>query len=149
MCSSDLAEVQTADGGTIPRDMNVVIKATDASHFNVSWTSTTYRADGTTKDKSYSINFSQRGKSDVYEAAMKRDLFGNDIQLDPMKGEPYVWGRIIDDTLTVYSLTVDTEGGYDLQQFDRKLAEGGLELTFQNIHNGTIARSVTTFLKKQ
>ena len=80
---------------------------------------------------------------------MKRNVFGHNVQLDPMKGEPYVWGRIDGDTLSIYSMFVTEDGGYEIQQFDRTLATGGLELQFQNVLNGVIQRTVSTFLEKQ
>jgi hypothetical protein len=71
------------------------------------------------------------------------------VQLDPMKGEPYVWGRIDGDTLSVYSLFVAEDGGYEIQQFDRTLTTGGLMLDYQSVRNGQINRTVTTFLERQ
>jgi hypothetical protein len=79
---------------------------------------------------------------------MKRNVFGHDVQLDPMKGEPYVWARIHGDTLSVYSLFVAEDGGYEIQQFDRTLATGGLDLDFQSVRNGEIQRTVSTFLTR-
>ena len=142
------AAVLMADGSSVPRDMSVKI-AERGDGYNVSWSSTSYRDDGRTKVSAFSIDFTATGRTGVFSAAMKRDVFGHAVQLDPMKGEPFVWGRILGETLTVYSLFVDAEGGYELQQFDRTLAEGGLDLDFSRVSNGTVARSVNTFLKKQ
>jgi hypothetical protein len=80
---------------------------------------------------------------------MRRNVFGHDVQLDPMKGEPFVWARIEGDTLSVYSLFVTETGGYEIQQFDRTLADGGLSLDFQVVINGKIQRTVSTFLERQ
>ena len=66
-----------------------------------------------------------------------------------MKGEPFVWGRIRGDTLTIFSLFVDENGDYEIQQFDRTLADGGLTLKFTDSRNGRPQRSVETFLKRQ
>jgi hypothetical protein len=142
------AEVLALDGTRIPRDMSVEISLTKEG-FQVQWTSVTYRDDGRTKEKSYSINFIPSDREAVFAAAQTRNMFGQDVQLDPMKGEPYVWARIIDSTLTVYSLFVGEHGGYSLQQYDRTLAEGGLQLRFQTIRDGEIQRAVETFLVKQ
>mmetsp|Transcript_7024 Transcript_7024/g.11370 ORF Transcript_7024/g.11370 Transcript_7024/m.11370 type:complete len:81 (+) Transcript_7024:73-315(+) len=79
---------------------------------------------------------------------MRRNVFGHEVQLNPMKGEPYVWSRIDGETLTVYSLFVDVDGGYSLQQYDRTLADGGLNLRFQTIRDGEILRAVETFLTR-
>ena len=142
------AEVLSADGTLTPRDMSVSISE-GRKGFTVKWTSTTYKPDGRVKEKSYSIDFVASERPGIYAAAMTRNVFGHTVQLDPMKGEPFVWGRINQDTLTVFSLFVDDVGGYELQQFDRTLAEGGLMLEFTNLHNGVKQRSVSTFLAKQ
>lgn len=142
------ADILSADGSASKRDMSVSISETKAG-FTVEWTSATHKPDGRVKEKSYSISFVPSDRDGIYAAAMTRNVFGHAVQLDPMKGEPFVWGRIDTDTLTVYSLFVDDVGGYELQQFDRTLAEGGLTLEFTNLLNGTLQRSVTTFLQKQ
>ncbi len=142
------AEVVDSDGTATPRDMSVSIHETKGG-FNVSWTTTTYKADGRIKDEKYSVDFQSSDRADVYSAAMKRNVFGHEVPLDPMKGEPFVWGRIDGDTLTVFSLFIDENGGYELQQFDRTLAEGGLNLSFSRFRDGVKSRSVETFLKKE
>lgn len=142
------AEVTLADGSKQPRDMNVVIEQTKDG-FIVRWSSTSIRSDGSRNEKSYSVEFVPSDRGEVFAAAMKRNVFGHSVQLDPMKGEPYVWGRIHDDTLTVYSLFVAEDGGYEIQQFDRTLATGGLTLDYQSVRNGQINRTVTTFLEAE
>ena len=145
---SGSAEVISADGTATPRDMSVEISETRKG-FEVKWTSTTYRVDGRVSEKSYEVSFVPSDRPGIYAAAMETNVFGHAVQLDPMKGEPYVWGRIVGDTLTVYSLFVDDEGGYELQQFDRSLADGGLNLDFSRVRNGEKKRSVTTFLERE
>ncbi|WP_368040240.1 hypothetical protein [Ruegeria atlantica] len=142
------ANVVDDDGTETPRDMSVSIHETKDG-FNVSWKTTTYKPDGRVKDQSFSIDFKQSDRSDVYSAAMKRNVFGHEVPLDPMQGEPFVWGRIEGETLTVFSLFIDENGGYELQQFDRTLADGGLNLSFSRFRNGVKSRSVDTFLQKQ
>ena len=142
------AEIVDADGTKTPRDMSVTITETKKG-FNVSWTTTTYKPDGRIKEGRYSVDFVPSDRPNVYAAAMARNVFGHEVQLNPMKGEPYVWGRIEGNTLTVYSLFIDDHGGYEMQQFDRTLAEGGLNLSFSRFRNGTKSRSVETFLEKQ
>ncbi|MFD2741102.1 hypothetical protein ACFSUD_16085 [Sulfitobacter aestuarii] len=143
------AEIISSDGSRSDRDMSVSIFPTGKDSFAVAWTSVTRQVDGRAKSKSYRIEFRPTAREDVYAAAMRQDVFGNAVQLNPMKGEPYVWARIIDDTLTVFSLYVDAQGGYDLQQFDRTLTEGGLLLDFLSIHNGAEVRRISTFLERK
>jgi len=142
------ANVVDADGESTPRDMSVSIHETSKG-FNVSWKTTTYKLDGRIKEQKFSVDFLPSDRADVFSAAMKRNVFGHEVPLDPMKGEPFVWGRIEGDTMTVFSLFIDERGGYELQQYDRTLAEGGLDLSFSRFANGVRSRLVQTFLKKQ
>ena len=141
------AHVIGVDGKIIPRDMSVSISETKDG-FEVQWTSITYRSDGKVKEKSYEIEFVPSDRPAVFAAAQRRNVFGHEVQLDPMKGEPYVWARLVDDTLTVYSLFVGEDGGYGLQQYDRTLADKGLNLRYQVVRNGEIQRAVETFLTR-
>lgn len=142
------AEVVSADGRRTPRDMSVKISASKKG-FTVEWTSTTHRPDGSFKSKSYAIDFLPTERNGLFSAGMRRNVFGHAVQLDPMKGEPFVWGRIHGDTMTMFSLFVDENGDYEIQQFDRTLAAGGLDLKFIVTRNGVEQRSVETFLKRQ
>ncbi|WP_157598671.1 hypothetical protein [Tateyamaria omphalii] len=144
---SGSAEVVQVDGTSVPRDMSVEISETREG-FTVTWTSVTYRASGKVSEKSYTVDFVPSGRGQVYAAAQKKNVFGHEVQLDPMKGEPYVWARIDGTTLTVFSLFVDVDGGYNLQQYDRTLTGGGLDLRFQTIRDGRILRAVDTFLER-
>ena len=142
------AEVAAADGSKQMRDMSVEIAETREG-FKVEWSTVTYRKDGSAKEKSYAIEFVPSDRGDVYASAMKRNVFGHDVQLDPMKGEPYVWSRFNGDTLSVYSLFVAEDGGYEIQQFDRTVVEGGLNLDYKSVRNGQIQKTVSTFLSRK
>jgi hypothetical protein len=77
---------------------------------------------------------------------MKVNVFGGNVALDPMQGDPYVWARIEGPTLTVYALHILDDGGYEMQVYDRTIAEGGLELRFSRIRNGTSLRDIRASL---
>lgn len=143
---SGSAEVETYDGGTARRDMSVSIRE-DRDGFTVKWNSTTWR-DGEGKQKAYTISFVPTDRDNVFAAAMTRNVFGHEVPLDPMKGEPYVWSRIVDDTLTIFSLYVSASGGYELQQFDRTLVPEGLRLDFTASSDTARRRTVTTVLSR-
>ena len=144
---SGSAEVD-GNGAKEMRDMSVEISK-NKEGFTVGWESTIHRADGRVKTKSYSINFVPTDRDNIFSSAMKTNVFGHAVPLDPMVGDPYVWSRITGDTLTVFSLHVDEEGGYEMQQYNRTLSEGGLQLDFQRIRNGEIQKAVSTFLNKK
>lgn len=142
------ADMVRADGSLERRDMSVKIQET-RDGFNVTWQSVSYKPDGRQKEANYTIDFLPTDRDGIFSAAMRRNVFGHAVQMDPMKGEPFVWGRIAGDTLTVYSLFVAEDGGYELQQYDRTLTVNGLKLDFSRIINGDRARSVETLLEKQ
>ena len=142
------AQLTTVDGHAENRDMSVSISETKDG-FRVEWASVTHKEDGRKKEKSYTVDFLPSERPGIFAAAMQRNVFGHAVQLDPMKGEPYVWGRIVGETLTVYSLFLHDDGRYELQQFDRTLVEGGLRLNYIAIRDGAPQRSVETFLKRE
>ncbi|MEX0349648.1 MAG: hypothetical protein AB3N15_09530 [Paracoccaceae bacterium] len=142
------AEMLKSDGTLEARDMSVSISETQ-NGFNVSWTTVAFKHDGRVKEQAFSIDFIPTDRSGVFSAAMKRNVFGHEVQLDPMKGEPFVWGRIWGDTMTVYSLFIDDAGGYEMQQFDRTLTKDGLDLNFSRVRDGLPERSINTMLEKK
>lgn len=144
---SGAAEVEIYDGSIARRDLSVSIAPTDDG-FAVRWSTTTWR-EGRGKQKSYAIEFRPTDRSGVFAAGMRRNVFGHAVPLDPMKGEPYVWARITGDTLTVFSLFVQENGGYEMQQYDRTLAPGGLTLEFSLSGTGIPTRTISTFLERQ
>jgi hypothetical protein len=136
------------DGTATQRDASVEIEAA-APGFVVKWDTATRRSDGSVKTKSYTVNFQPTERDGVFGAAMRKNVFGKEVPLDPMKGEPYVWSRIVGDMLTVFSIYVYDDGSYEIQQFDRTLVDGGLELEFSTAKNGEVHRKISAFLQRE
>ncbi len=141
------AEV-TVNGETLKRDMSVTVEPSKDG-FLLNWNSVTYRADGRIKEKTYAIEFVPSARDNIYESAMKKNLFGKSTPLDPLQGEPFVWARIEGDTFSVFSLFIDEMGDYEIQEFHRTLVDGGLDLVFRRMHNGVLEREIHTLLKRQ
>jgi len=142
------AEVTNVDGTSAPRDLSVEIEITRKG-FNVNWETITYKLDGRVKEARFSIEFLASKRPNQFSAAMGRDIFGHAVQLDPMRGDPYVWAHIDGKTLTVYSLFIGEDGGYEMQEYARTLVDGGLELDFERIRNGERMKTVKTILLRQ
>ncbi len=146
---SGSAQVEGQTGGeSSQRDMSVRIAAIDEG-FAVHWTSISHKSDGRLKEKAYSVNFLPTPRDGIYSSAMGVNVFGNRVPLDPMKGDPYVWGRIGGDTLTVFSLLIDDRGGYEMQEYNRTLTAGGLDLEYKRVRNGEKLKSIRVFLEQQ
>ena len=130
----------------INRDLGVLIRETDEG-FKVDWEVTTLKPGKKAKTKEYSISFTPTKRDHVFQAAMQPSIFGGKKPLDPIKGDPYVWARIIDQTLTIFALLINDDGGYELLIYDRSLADDGLNLSFSRIQNGNQLKTISSFLE--
>lgn len=144
---SGSVELAHADGTVELRDMSVAISEIRKG-FSVEWSTASIREDGSRKVKTYDVTFVETDRAGIFAAAMQRNVFGHAVQMDPMKGHPYVWGRITGQTLTVFSMFIAPNGDYEMQQYDRTLADGGLELRYIVHRNGVPTRTLSTFLER-
>ena len=135
------------DGETTTRDLGVSIEP-DGEYFKITWSTATRRDDGELRHKSYSISFASTRRPDVYRSAMRTDMFGNRVPMDPLSGDPFVWCRIAGRTLTVYALLINDDGRYDLQIYDRTLVDKGLDLKFTRLREGHPPKVLTAFLER-
>ncbi|MGZ9086941.1 MAG: hypothetical protein ACXW3R_15720 [Rhodoplanes sp.] len=119
------------DNHATDRDLSVTIEPSGDKGFVVSW-STAVRAEGggAEKRKAYTITFQPTQRAGVYSSAMRANVFGERVPMDPFKGDPFVWARLSGKTLSVYALIIQADGGYDLQIYDRTLSASGLDLVF-------------------
>ena len=136
------------EGETQGRDLKTMITPVDDG-FNISWTSITHKADGDIKSKTYSIEFVPSQRANIYGSAMKTNMFGKQVPLDPLQGEPFVWSRFEGDTLSVFSLFINEVGEYEMQEYHRTLADGGLDLLFRRVSNGVPQKEINAFLARE
>ncbi|MCX8228139.1 MAG: hypothetical protein OTI35_18885 [Sulfitobacter sp.] len=135
------------EGEVKRRDMSTTIVPTKTG-FRLSWTSVSHKDDGRAKSKSYDIFFEPSDRANIYASAMKINVFGKGIPLDPLKGEPFVWARLMNDTLSVFSLMIDQTGEYEMQEFHRTLVDEGLQLDFVRIRDGVPLKEIRTLLRR-
>lgn len=135
-------------GETEPRDLSTTISPTKEG-FSVTWTSVLYRRDGRRTEKTYTIEFLPSQRAGIFGSAMKVNVFGKQVPLDPLQGEPFVWARLEGDTLSVFSLIITEDGQYHLQEYHRTLADGGLELLFRRVTDGQPHKEIRAFLARQ
>ncbi|MTI10479.1 hypothetical protein [Curvivirga aplysinae] len=85
----------------------------------------------------------------VYGSAMRKNLFGKWEPLNPMKGDPYIWAKIDNDTFIVYAMIITEDGGYEMQQYNRRIIDDKtMELVFNRIRDGEKLRTIKGFLKR-
>lgn len=139
--------VSSGAGPISKRDIGVSIEPRNGG-FNVTWTTVTQKPDGRVKRKTYSIDFEPSRRENIYASAMRRDMFGHRVPLNPLKGDPYIWARVRGKTLTVFALHVTATGGYDLQIYERTLTKDGMHLEYSRLVEGVHERFVTGTLKR-
>ena len=128
--------------GTTVRDLDVII-APAGGGFSVTWT-TIIRAGGDpanpkVRRKTQTATFSPTARPGVYRGAPSGD---------PLSGNPYVWARIEDSTMTVFILTIGSSGAYNMQSYARTLSGYGMDLVFSRIRDGEPVRTARAKLTK-
>jgi hypothetical protein len=135
------------DDETTNRDLAVVIQP-DGDRFRIEWTTVTRQVDGEVKRKTYSIGFEPSQRPGIFRSTMRTDMFGHQVPLDPLKGDPYVWCHIAGRVLTLYSLQITDDGGYDLQIYERTLEGNLMSLHFTRLREGKEPKELTATLEK-
>ena len=143
-----VGHVVTQDKGQeVDRDLSVSIRpAKKQGRFYVKWTTVTHKANGKLKRKVYHIKFTKTHRPNVFSSAMKTNVFGGAVALDPLKGDPFVWARIKGDTLTVHALIIDDDGDYEMQIYDRTINREGLMLNYTRKDLGNAVKKISTQL---
>ena len=59
-------------------------------------------------------------------------LFADPATANPLEGETLLWARLAGATLTVYSLEIDTDGGFDLDRYARTLTDQGMTVRYDH-----------------
>lgn len=115
---------------------------------NVTWSTEKLSAQKIHIKKTYSIDFEVTDRPHIFRSMMREDMFGNRVPRDPLKGEPYVWGRIVDRTFTIYALLITAEGSYEMQVYHRTLGEGGIDLEFSRYREGEAVRTLRAWCSR-
>ena len=124
------------------RDFDVRIEPADGG-FRITWT-TIIRSGGDPNNpdvrrREATLTFRPSDRPDVFEATASRN---------PLEGGVMSWARIEENTLSVYQMTLNDRGGYELTSYDRTLSGVGMELAFRRLRDGEEVRTVTGRLIK-
>jgi hypothetical protein len=129
------------------RDLRVKISP-HPNGFTVEWTSVTKMSNGKLKRKTYAIDFFPTRRDNIFRSGERTDMFGHAVPLDPLKGDPFVWARLHEDTLTVFALHVLEDGGYEMQTYARTRIPTGLALVYSRVRDGKVLRTVESTLSE-
>lgn len=122
--------------GVTERDFDVTIEP-NGSGFSVAWTTVSHQGGDPNKPKTKR----QHNKIDFVPSGVPNQWRATE-QPDPMSGKPYAWARVEGTSLIVYVLTIDAEGRYEVQRYDRTFNGPTLELTFVDTTDGQPVRTV-------
>ena len=136
------------DGEHRPRELSVTISPYQKNGFAIDWKTTQHKTGGRVKKSGLSVNFIPTHRSNIFASAMRRDLFGHQVPLDPMKGDPFVWITISGDTLTLYVIRIADSGEQDLQIDKLTRTPEGLYDEFISFYGSEPVRHLTATLKK-
>ena len=129
------------------RDISVEITA-QGKGFKVKWTAVIKRGTDSPRKEERTITFFPSKRPDIFSSAMRTDVFGNAVPLDPLNGDPYIWARLDGDKFWMYALFVTETGGYEMQTYERTLVPGGMDLRYSRVRDGEVLRTVVGKLKK-
>ena len=139
--------VEDPDKTWSPTDLNVSIRSHDEG-FVMSWKTVTKPTTGPAERQDNVVRFHQTKRHNIYAAAMRPNLFGGWVPLDPFSGDPFMWARILDSTLTVYSMTITSMGAHDMQIYERTLIPGGLSLHYTRLRDEAPLENLHGTLKR-
>jgi hypothetical protein len=75
------------------RDINAEVTP-QGKGFKVKFTVVVKRGKDKPRRDEYTIIFNPSKRPGIYSSAMRTDVFGNAVPLDPLAGDPYMWARL-------------------------------------------------------
>ena len=116
-----------------PADLDVRIQ-TDGGGFRISWTGLARQDGGALARQKIDARFAPTERPGVYAfepgGSSFFGLFANPATGNPLEGETLLWARLAGPTLTVYSLAIAFDGGFDLDRYVRTLSDGGMDVHY-------------------
>lgn len=128
-------------GDLTARDLNVRILDSDRGFIAV-WATITHRANGKTKSAFTSIDFQPSKRPGIYQARRVLESSGRAMKDDFVNGDPLIWARLKENTLTVFVVTVLDSGDFSTQIYDRILTPKGMKLRFRRIQAAKIVKEI-------
>ncbi|HEX6143950.1 MAG TPA: hypothetical protein VFZ01_14625 [Geminicoccaceae bacterium] len=121
------------------RDLDVSITPDGDDGFTVTWATVLRREQGGAR-KTASRSFRASGRPAIWRTRGPND---------PFRQAGYAWARLVDDTLSVFTLTITDTGGYEMHVYDRKVAGDEMDLRFTRLEDGRVVRLVSGRLRRE
>lgn len=123
-------------GDDIPLETISIEIVKQNNGFQLSWKDLARNDEGKPSVKALKVRFVRSNREDVFELAPESGsfldrMFASPYKGNPLEGETLLWARIDNATLAVYSLTIDNNGGFNLDHYAWTRTEDGLDLRFR------------------
>ena len=128
--------------GETVRDFDVEIRRQGAG-FNVKWT-TVLRQGGDPNNPDVRRNSAEK----TFQPSSNGRYYVASSLPDPLSGQDFAWARIEGSTLSVYIMTIDEEGLFNMQIYERTLTAPGMVLRFTRVRGSEPTRTVEGRLVK-
>ena len=128
--------------GATTRDLNVQISSAGRG-FEVYWT-TLIRGGGTTENP----DTRRREARLTFEPTEDPQIYQGDSSDNPITGGVLSWARLHGQTLSIYQMALNEQGGYEVTSYDRTLTGPGMDFTFRRLRDGDPVRAVSGRLVK-
>jgi hypothetical protein len=141
------AVVSAPGGGKVEqRDMDIVVQPYDEDGFQVEWVNVT-RVDGRRDVQGVQrhvqrARFVPSAEGDFFVESRDSGVFQERAETRPMQGDPVRWAAIDGNNLYVYSFMILEDGRYELQMYDRRLVEDGMEIEFRRLVDGQLVKRI-------
>jgi len=129
------------------RELSVLIRPEGRFGFAVEWQTTIQKAKKQPFTNSQILIFEPTPRASVYIASPPPDgdapsATSESRVFGPVDGVPYAWARVLGSTLTVNVFTIDEEGDYVVQSYNRTLTDKGMRLEFTRVRDGEIEQQI-------
>lgn len=142
------AQVHGPNGGASEkRDIDIVVEPYSDDGFRLHWVNVTL-VDGRrdvpgVERRVQDVLFEPAPEGDFYVESEEENPFRERAQMEPMQGDPVRWAALQNGELVVYSFVVRDDGRYEMQIYERRLTEDGMEIEFRRLIDGELQRRIT------
>ncbi len=122
--------------GTLDADKLSIDVTALSNGFEIAWHNLAQLHQGGGPDAALAARFARSNRQGVFELVPAGNsfidrMFATPTTGNPLDGETLLWARLDEDTLAVYSLSIDQKGGFMLDHYSWTKTENGLNLRFR------------------
>ena len=128
------SEISKPADDVASNDIRIVVRPRDQG-FELAWTDLNTDDRNARPDRTIEARFVPTARPGVFEFAPKPGsfldrMFASPSTGNPLNGETLLWARVQANTLAVYSLSIDSDGRFDLDHYLWTATEDGLTLRY-------------------